>query len=64
MEMFEVEGTTLVSWTVRVHAHNERESLEEAQRVVGRIDLTSTLATINCAQHRIVHSRVTDSVAE
>jgi hypothetical protein len=64
METFEVEGTTLVSWTVRVQAHNESESLEEAQRVVGWIDLSSTLATIRCAHHRIVRSRVTDSVAE
>jgi len=64
METFEVEGTTLVTWTVRVQAHNESESLEEAQRVVDRIDLSSPLATIDCAQHRIVRSRVTDAVAE
>jgi len=64
METFEVEGTTLVSWTICVQAHNEGEALDEAQRIAGWIDLSSSLATINLAQHRIVRSRVKDSAAE
>ena len=64
METFEVEGTTLVSWTIRVQAYNEGESLEEAQRIAGWLDLSSSIATINGAQHRIVRSRLNDSVAE
>jgi hypothetical protein len=33
MEDFEVDGTTLLNWTMRVQAHNEREALDEAQGI-------------------------------
>jgi hypothetical protein len=54
MERFDVEGTSLVSWTIRLHAHDEREAVEEAERIAGRIGMRSSLATVNAAQHRIV----------
>ena len=33
MEHFQVDGTTPLSWIIRVQAHNEGEVLEEAQRI-------------------------------
>jgi hypothetical protein len=54
MERFEVEGTSLLSWTIRVQAHNEREAVEEAERIARWVDVPSSLATVNAAQHRIV----------
>ena len=54
MERFEVEGTSLVSWTIRVQAHDEREAVKEAERIAGRIDLRSRLATVDAAEHRVV----------
>ena len=64
MEQFEVDGTTLLSWTIRVQAHNEGEALEEAQRVAHGIDISSSLATLNLAQHRIARCRLADPVSE
>jgi hypothetical protein len=64
MEDFEVDGTTLVDWTMRVQAHNEGEALEEAQRIATRVDMWSRLATVNLAHPRVVRCRVTDSAAE
>lgn len=64
MEAFEVDGTTLLSWTMRIHAQNEREALEEAQHIATRVEISSSLATVHGAQHRIVRCRVTDSENE
>lgn len=64
MEDFEFNGTTLIDWTMRVQAPNEREALEEAQRIATRVDMSSSLATVNGAHLRIVRCRVTDSAAE
>ena len=47
MENFEVNGTTLIDWTMRVQAPNEREALEKAQRIATRVDMSSSLATVN-----------------
>jgi hypothetical protein len=60
MENFEVDGTTPNDWTMRVQAHNEREALEEAQRIATPVEISSGLATVRAAQHRIVRCRVTD----
>ncbi len=54
MENFEVEGTSLVSWTVRVKARDAREAVEQAERIAGWIELPSSLVTLKAAQHRIV----------
>jgi hypothetical protein len=61
MERFEVEDTSLLSWTIRVQAHNEREAVEEAERIGRWIALPSSLATVNAAQHRIVGWGLADS---
>lgn len=54
MERFEVDGTSLVSWTIQVQAPNEREAVEEAKRIAGWIDPPSGMVTVNAAQHHIV----------
>jgi hypothetical protein len=56
LEQFEVEGTSLVSWTIRVQAHNEREAVERAERIAGWIDLPYSVVTVKAAQHRITRS--------
>lgn len=61
MAEFEVEGTTFLNWKIRVQAHNEGEAREEAQRIAGRIDVPSSLATLDVAQHFIRRSGVADS---
>jgi hypothetical protein len=45
---------------MRVQAHDEREALEEAQRIATPVEISSSLATVRAAQHRIVRCRVTD----
>jgi hypothetical protein len=47
MEDFEVDGTTLLSWTIRVRAHNERDALDEAQRIATWVEISSSLATVH-----------------
>lgn len=64
MEDFEVEGTTLLSWTMRIRAQNEREAVEEAQRIATWVEISSSMATVNGTHVRIVRCRVTDSAAE
>jgi hypothetical protein len=54
MERFKVEVTSLVTWNIRVQAHNEREAIEEAERIASWIDMPSSLVTLDAAQHRIV----------
>jgi hypothetical protein len=60
MEDFEVDGTTLLSWTMRVRAHNERDALDEAQRIATWVEIPSSLATVHGGQYEIAHCRVTD----
>jgi hypothetical protein len=60
MGRFEIEGTTLLSWTLRVEARSESEALEEAQRAASWIDLPSSPVTVSGAQHRIALCRVAD----
>ncbi|HSD27610.1 MAG TPA: hypothetical protein VLL75_09925 [Vicinamibacteria bacterium] len=60
MERFDVEGTTLLSWTVQVQAPNELEAREEAQRIARWIDFPSGLASFHRAEHRIAGCRSTD----
>ena len=43
MERFEVAGSTLVYWTMRVEAHDEREAAEEAQKIAGWVEIPSKL---------------------
>jgi hypothetical protein len=62
MGRFEIEGTTLLSWTLRVKARSEGEALEEAQRVATWIDISSSLVTVNGVQHRIALGRVADPI--
>jgi hypothetical protein len=64
MEDYEIDETTLLGWTVRVQAHNEAEASEKAQRIASWIDIWSSLATVDGAQHRIAGCRVTGFVAE
>jgi hypothetical protein len=61
LERFGVEGTSLLSWTIRVQAHNEREAVEEAERIAGWVDVPSSLVTVKAAQHRIVKWGLADS---
>jgi len=60
MEDFEVGGTTLLNWTIRVRAHSEGEALEAAQRIAAWVEISSSLATVHGTQHRIVSCRVTE----
>jgi hypothetical protein len=60
MEDFEVDGTTLLNWTIRVQAHNEGDALEEAQRIAAWVEISSSLARVHGAQHRIASCRVID----
>jgi hypothetical protein len=57
---FEVEGTTLLSWAIRVQAHTERDALQEAERIAGWIDFPPNLAAVRKPQHRIAGCRVID----
>ena len=61
MAEFEIEGTTLLSWKTRIQAHSESEAREEAQRIAGRIEIPSGVATVEVPQHFIRRSRATDS---
>jgi hypothetical protein len=56
MELYEVEGATIVSWTIRVQAHDEREAVEQGESIATWIDIPSSLVTVKAAQHRIVRS--------
>jgi hypothetical protein len=64
MEGYEIEGTTLLSWTIRVQARNEGEATEEAQRIAAWVEMSSSLATLHGRQHRIVRSRLIDLKAD
>ncbi len=64
MEHFCVDGTTLLSWTIQVPAYNEVEAREEAQRILGWIDLPSSLATLHRAEHRVAGCRLSDPESE
>jgi hypothetical protein len=61
MEHFNVDGTTLLSWTIQVQALNEREAVEEAERIAAWIELPSSMATVSAAQHHIVGWGLADS---
>jgi hypothetical protein len=60
MEHFDVDGTTLLRWTIKVQAPNEREAQEEAQRIAGWVDIPSSMATFQATEHRIAGCRLTD----
>jgi hypothetical protein len=60
MEHFKVDGTTVLSWAIQVHAHNEREAGEEALRIAGWIDLPTSLAMLRRTQHRVAAVGLTD----
>ena len=60
MERFRVDGTTLLSWTIQVEAHDERGAREEAQRIAGWIDLPSSLGMLRRTEHRIAAVGLTD----
>lgn len=60
MGLFEIEGATMVNWTFRVRAHTEHDALEEAQRIATWIDVSSSLAEVKEAQHRIARCRLID----
>jgi hypothetical protein len=51
MERFEVAGSTLVYWTMRVEAHDEREAAEEAQKIAGWVEIPSSCAELGTRQH-------------
>ena len=61
MERFRVDGTTLLSWTIQVEAHDERGAREKAHRIAGWIDLPSRrLAMLRRTEHRIAAVGLTD----
>jgi hypothetical protein len=51
MERFEVTGSTLVYWTMRVEAHDEREAAMEAQRIAGCVEIPSSCTELGTRQH-------------
>ena len=57
MERFEVAGSTLVYWTMRVEAHDEREAAEEAQKIAGWVEIPSSCAELGTRQHRVLNAR-------
>jgi hypothetical protein len=60
VETFDVEGTTLLSWTIRVQGHDGGEAMDEAQRIAGWVEIASSLATVNGKHFRIVRCRPSD----
>jgi alcohol dehydrogenase class IV len=54
LKQFAVEGTSLVSWTIRVKAEDEREAVEKAECIAGWIDMPAGVATVHAAEHRVV----------
>ena len=51
MERFEVAGSTLVYWTMRIEAHDGREAAEEAQKIAGWVEIPSSCAELGMRQH-------------
>jgi hypothetical protein len=64
MEQFEIDGTTLLSWTIQVEAHDEKEARAQAESLAGWIDLPSRDATFHRSEHCIAAVRVSDPESE
>lgn len=58
MEDFEVDGTTLPGFSVRVQAQNAVDTLDEAERIISWIDMSPSVAST--AQHRMTRCRLFD----
>jgi hypothetical protein len=58
MEHFDLDGTILTDWSLRVEAPNEYEALEEAERIISWIDMSPSVAST--AQHRMSRFHLTD----
>ena len=58
MEHFDFDGMAEPVWSVRVHAHNEREALEEAERMISWLDMSPSVGST--AQHGTARGHVSD----
>jgi hypothetical protein len=52
-DVFEVEGMTLLSWTVKIDARDEAEALEIAQRLADWSKAPTTVVTVETLSHRV-----------
>jgi hypothetical protein len=52
-DVFEVEGMTLLSWTVKIDARDEAEALEMAQQLADWSKAPTTVVTIETLSHRV-----------
>lgn len=54
---FRIEGTTLVSWTVRVEANGEAEAAASARRAAGGLGGLNPDLAVNDVRHRVSRCR-------
>jgi hypothetical protein len=61
MPRFEIEGTTLMSWSARIEANTRADAIEQAQALVARMEEPQPLA-VQTLNHRITRcdASVTD----
>jgi hypothetical protein len=50
---FEIEGTTLLSWSTRVEAQTQAEAIEQAQRIAGLVEGSAEALSVHSLHHRI-----------
>jgi hypothetical protein len=54
VERYEIEGSTVLGWTVTVDARGRGAAVEEAQRIASRIDLPAAPLRVHVVDHRVV----------
>jgi hypothetical protein len=52
-DVFEVEGMTLLSWTVKIDARDEAEALEIAERLADWSKAPTSVVTVETLSHRV-----------
>jgi hypothetical protein len=60
MPRFEIEGTTLMSWSARIDAPTRAEAIEQAQALVAQMEDPDPLA-VHTLHHRITRCNAGDS---
>ena len=58
MPRFEIEGTTLMSWTAHIEADTRAEAIELAQKLVSEMEEPVESLVVHTLHHRIRHCEV------